>query len=191
MSSPEWIATLLGIACVALAARRSVWTFPTGIASVALLGIVVLEARLYSDALLQIFFVGANAYGWANWSRTRATAGEVVVERMSGRARAGWSIGIALAAIGWGGAMHLYTDASYPWWDAAIAAASVAAQILMARRKLENWGLWIAVDLASIPLYLAKGLNLFAGLYVVYLALAIWGLRDWRAAFGRAGPMPV
>ena len=70
-------------------------------------------------------------------------------------------------------------------WDAAIAAASVAAQLLMAQRRIENWWLWIAVDLASIPLYLAKGLYLFAGLYLIYLALAVAGLISWLAVMRR------
>lgn len=182
MSALEWIATLLGIACVALAAWRSVWTFPAGIVSVALLGVVVFEARLYSDALLQLFFVGANLYGWWNWVRTRADTGEVVVGRLDRRARLLWLSGIVVAATLWGVAMHRFTDASYPWWDAAIAAASVAAQILMAQRRVENWWLWIAVDLASIPLYLAKGLMLFAFLYLVYLVLAVGGWLAWRRA---------
>lgn len=182
MSGLEWIATLLGIACVALAARRSVWTFPAGIASVALFGMVVFQARLYSDALLQLFFIGANVYGWMNWARARVATGDVVVSRLPPRERLLWLGGIAAAAMLWGWGMHRLTDASYPWWDAAIAAASVAAQILMAQRRVENWWLWIAVDLASIPLYLAKGLMLFAFLYVVYLLLAIAGLLAWRRA---------
>ena len=182
MSALEWIATLLGIACVALAAWRSVWTFPAGIVSVALLGVVVFEARLYSDALLQLFFVAANGYGWWNWTVTRAAAGEVLVTRLTAPARLAWLTGIVVAAVVWGLAMHRLTDASYPWWDAAIAAASVAAQLLMAQRRVENWWLWIVVDLASIPLYLAKGLMLFAFLYLVYLVLAVAGLLAWRRA---------
>ncbi|MEH3047800.1 nicotinamide riboside transporter PnuC [Sphingomonas adhaesiva] len=180
MSVLEWIATLLGIACVALAAWRSVWTFPTGIASVALLGVVVFEARLYSDALLQLFFVAANVYGWRNWASTRAAMGEVVVTHLTPRARGAWLAAIVAAAALWGLAMHRFTDASYPWWDAAIAAASVVAQLLMAQRRVENWWLWIAVDLASIPLYLVKGLMLFAFLYLVYLVIAVAGLLAWQ-----------
>lgn len=182
MSGLEWAATVLGIACVALAAIRSVWTFPAGIGSVTLLGVVVFDARLYSDALLQVFFVAANAYGWVNWHAAQARAGAVRVGRMDARARIAWMAAIVAAALCWGAAMHVLTDASYPWWDAGIAAASVAAQLLMARRRIENWWLWIAIDVASIPLYLAKGLNLFAILYLVYLALAIWGLIGWRRA---------
>ena len=180
MSALEWIATLLGVLCVALAALRNVWTFPTAIGSVTLLGWVVFRERLYSDALLQIFFVGANLYGWRNWARVRAEAGAVVVTRMSRTARLRWIAACIAATVLWGSAMHRLTDASYPWWDAGIAAMSVAAQVLMARRRLENWMLWIAVDVLSVPLYLVKGLHLFAGLYMIYLALAIWGLVAWR-----------
>lgn len=182
MSALEWIATLLGIACVALAAIRSVWTFPIAIGSVTLLGIVVFDARLYSDALLQVFFVIANLYGWRVWRRSQERTGQVVVDRMRIGSRIAWGAGTFAAAITWGAGMHFATDASYPFWDAAIGAASIVAQLLMARRKLENWVVWIAVDLASIPLYLAKGLDLFAGLYVIYLGLAFWGLVDWRRA---------
>ncbi|MEH3037464.1 MAG: nicotinamide riboside transporter PnuC [Sphingomonas adhaesiva] len=182
MSVLEWIATLLGIACVALAAWRSVWTFPTGIVAVALLGVVVFEARLYSDALLQLFFIAANLYGWANWASARQTTGVVAVAYLTPGARAMWLGGIVIAAVLWGAGMHRFTDASYPWWDAGIATASVAAQILMAQRRVENWWLWIAVDLASIPLYVTKGLMLFALLYLVYLGLAVAGLLAWRRA---------
>ncbi|MEH3104831.1 MAG: nicotinamide riboside transporter PnuC [Sphingomonas phyllosphaerae] len=184
MSLAEWTATALGIACVALAARRSIWTFPTAIVSVALLGFVVFRARLYSDALLQLFFVAANLYGWRNWRRVQARSGDVPVFTLDSRARALWLGGMMLCWLAWGGAMHRWTDAALPWWDAGIAAASIAAQVLMAKRAVENWWLWIAIDVASVPLYLAKGLYAFAGLYLVYLALALWGLIDWRRAAG-------
>lgn len=182
MASIEWIATLLGLACVALAARRSVWTFPAGIASVALLGVVVFEARLYSDALLQGFFVAANLYGWRNWSRSNAATGTVTVMRMDAGERLRWAAVTLAASLGWAAFVHRYTDASYALWDALIAGTSVAAQLLMARRRIEHWWLWIVVDVASVPLYLAKGLNLFAALYLLYLALSVWGLIDWRRA---------
>lgn len=188
MGSIEWIATLLGLACVALAARRSVWTFPCGIASVTLLGIVVFEARLYSDALLQAFFVVANFYGWLNWLRRTDAAGVVSVTHMSASMRLRWLAGTLVASLVWAAFVHCFTDASYPIWDALIAGTSVAAQLLMAKRRIEHWWLWIAVDVASVPLYLAKQLYLFAALYLLYLALSVWGLIDWRRAARRAAP---
>jgi nicotinamide mononucleotide transporter len=91
-----------------------------------------------------------------------------------------WITGAVLATFIWGAIMHNYTNASYPYWDAAIAMFSVAAQIMMTRRYLENWWLWIGINSISIPLYILKGLNLTAGLYGVFLVLAIVGLIDWR-----------
>lgn len=149
-----------------------------------LVGWLVWRQRLYSDAVLQGFFVAANLYGWANWRRSQRTAGEVVVERMSMSEVAAWGLGCLLAALVWGGAMARLTDATYPWWDAGTAVASVAAQVLMARRRLQNWVVWIAVDVALIPLYLVKDLPIIAALYVLYLALSVWGLIDWRRAAG-------
>lgn len=182
MSAIEWVAAALGIACVALVVRRSIWNYAFGISSTALLGFVFFEAKLYSDTLLQIFFVAVNAYGWLNWRRAQADLGDVMVERMSGAARLRWLAWGVLATVVWGWLMHRYTDASYPWPDAGIAIASVIAQTLMARRMVENWILWIAVDIAAIPLYAAKELWVTTGLYAVYLALAIWGLIGWQRA---------
>ncbi|WBH16642.1 nicotinamide riboside transporter PnuC [Sphingomonas radiodurans] len=183
MSLLEWLATLMGIACVALAALRSIWTFPVGIASVSLLGIVVFETGLYSDAALQMFFAIANLYGWQQWRQVRGALNAAKVVTMTNASRLAWAVSTLFGGIVLAVAMNRLTDASYPRWDASIAAVSVTAQLLMARRALESWWLWIAVDLASIPLYLAKGLQLFAGLYLIYLALAIAGLVSWRAAF--------
>lgn len=189
MSWAEALAALLGLVCVALVVRRSMWNYAFGIASTALLCGVFFDARLYSDALLQIFFVVVNLYGWRNWRRVRTTEGDVLVEGLAPRARWFCAVGSVAATLVWGGLMHRYTDASYPWPDAGIAIVSVVAQILMARRAIENWVLWIAVDIASIPLYAAKGLWLTTALYAVYLAMAIWGYLDWHRVRRAAGPV--
>jgi nicotinamide mononucleotide transporter len=182
MSWVEWVAAALGLVCVALAVRRSMWNYAFGVASTGLLAVVVFDARLYSQALLQIFFVAINIYGFVTWRRARADSGVVAVERMAMREVALWcALGI-VATLAWGLAMDRLTDAAQPFPDAAIAVASVIAQLLLARRKLENWVVWIMVDIASIPLFLSQGLPIFAGLYGVYLALAVWGLIDWRRA---------
>jgi nicotinamide mononucleotide transporter len=106
----------------------------------------------------------------------------VDVERLTWPARVAWVAMIAATSFAWGTIMHVYTDASYPWWDAVLAMASIAAQILLARRRIENWVLWIAVDAAAIPLYLAKNLPLTAGLYMLFLVLCVLGLREWARA---------
>jgi nicotinamide mononucleotide transporter len=185
MSPIEVVAFFLGIANIVLIIRRSVWNYPFGIAMVSLYFFIFRDAKLYSDAGLQIFFVVVNLYGWWAWLRNKTLAGEIVVERLSGRELGGWLFGSVAVTAGWGALMAANTGASYPYWDAAVAMLSVAGQILMTRRYLENWWWWIVVNIISIPLYIVKGLNLTAGLYVLFLGLAIAGLIEWQRVRAR------
>jgi nicotinamide mononucleotide transporter len=186
MTALEIVAFLLGLANVTLVVLRSIWNYVFGLAMVALYAVIFLHARLYSDAVLQVFFFVVQIYGWWNWSRARAQTGEVSVGLMTNRARLTWAIGCLLAAALWGYGMHRFTDASFPWADATLAAMSVAAQILQSRRAVESWWLWIVVDIGSIGLYAAKGLWLTMLLYAIFLALAIWGLIDWQRVARKA-----
>ncbi len=185
VNSLETIAFVLGVINVTLVVRRSVWNFPFGMAMVALYAVVFWRERLYSDTLLQGFFFAVNALGWWLWAQNQARAGEVVVEVMPTRDRLAWVLGWLLISLAWGIAMARLTDAAYPWWDAGIAAASIAAQVMLAKRLIENWWVWIGVDIASVGLYAAKGLWLTLVLYVIFLGLSVWGLIDWRAALRR------
>ncbi len=180
MSQLELIAFVLGVINVTLVVRRSIWNYPFGLAMVVLYGRVFFEAKLYSDTLLQAFFFVVQLYGWWAWSSSAADSGTIIVKRLGRRERLGWGLGCAAATIIWSSLVTRFTDASLPWWDATAAVLSVAAQIMMSRRLIENWVLWIAVDILSIGLYAAKGLWLTMVLYAVFLALAIWGLVGWR-----------
>src|SRR6185503_16895945 len=132
MSELEWVAAGLGVINVFLVVRRSVWNYPFGLLMVALYFFVFFEARLYSDALLQVFFFVVQLYGWVNWVKARTRSGEVPVGWMTARERAGWIAGTALASLVWGLFMARYTNAVAPVIDAFIAGTSIAAQILMA-----------------------------------------------------------
>lgn len=189
MDTIEATAALLVIVNVALVARRSVWNYPFAIVAVAIYALIFFRARLYSDMILQGFFVAVNLYGWVHWSRVKAEVGEVAVETLDPAARGGWLVGCVAATLAWGALMHRYTDASHPWWDAAIAIVSIAAQTLQARRLIESWWLWILVDVASIPLYAVKGLWFTCALYGVLLLISVAGLVDWRRSMGRAARM--
>lgn len=195
MSPLEAIAVLLGLANIVLLVRRSIWNYPFGIATVSLYGFIFFRERLYSDALLQILFLALNLYGWVNWARAKdgtsdgANGGEgLPVRAMAGAGIATCIIGAACATLAWGALMHRYTDASMAFWDASVAMMSVLAQYLLARRYIDNWGWWIAVDLVAVPLYWAKGLHLTSGLYIVYLLLSATGLFSWMAAQRRMAP---
>ena len=182
MSMIEIVAVLLGIANIVLIIRRSVWNFPVAIVMVALYFIIFRDAKLYSDAGLQIFFAAINLYGWWSWNRNKDDSGVISVRRLPATDYALWIAGSIIAIWAWGAIMHAETDASYPYWDASVAMLSIAGQILMTRRFVENWHYWIIVNIISIPLYIVKDLHLTAGLYGLFLVLAIAGLVEWRKA---------
>lgn len=186
MSALESIAAALALVNVALVVRRSLWNYAFGIAAVSLYFFVFFGARLYSDALLQIFFLVLQFYGWWNWRHSVAESDEVVVERMSLSARLGWLAGIALAVLVWGSAMARFTDAAAPFADATVAGMSVAAQILQSRRKVECWVLWVAVDVIAVVLFWQRGLAVTTGLYAIFLAMAAYGGVEWARRLSRA-----
>ncbi len=181
MSSLEIIAVLLGLANIILLVRRSIWNYPFGIAMVVLYAWIFYGAKLYSDALLQIFFFVVQIYGWWNWANAAQGTDDKLIPllRMTKPHQLAILGGIIALGIAWGTMMARYTDAHYPYWDGTIAMTSVVAQLLLARRYLENWVLWIIVDLLAIGLYWTKGLQLTAGLYVIFLFLSGLGLYQW------------
>jgi nicotinamide mononucleotide transporter len=182
MTTLDWVANGLGVVNVLLVVRRNIWNYPVGIVMVALYAVIFYRVRLYSDALLQIFFVAANVYGWSQWLARRDDDGVVAVRRMPGGTLALWGAAIVVATLVWGTLMHRLTDAAAPYWDAGVAMASVAAQLMLAKRYVENWPLWVAVNIAGIGLYLLKDLPLTAGLYALFLILACLGWREWARA---------
>lgn len=181
MSVIETIAVILGLANIVLVVQRSLWNYPFGIAMVSLYFVIFVEARLYSDALLQIFFLLLNIYGWFNWKGAREDAG-VPVRWQGLRAFLIWGMGGLVASLLWGFLMHSQTNAAAPFWDASVAMLSILAQLLLARRFIDNWIWWIIVDCLAIPLYWSKGLHQTAGLYVVFLLVSITGLMQWIKA---------
>lgn len=178
MNGTEIAAAALGLVNVALVVRRSIWNYPFGIAMVSLYFFVFAEAKLYSDALLQIFFLVIQLYGWWNWHRHESDDG-IRVESLTGAQRLLWLAGAGAASTAWGFAMARWTDAAMPVADAFIAGMSVSAQCLQSLRKVESWLLWIAVDALAIAVYTMRGLHVTAGLYAVFLVLCVFGLVGW------------
>lgn len=176
----EWVAAFLGLITVILVVRRSIWNYPFALAMVTLYFFEFVDEKLYSDALLQVFFLVINLYGWWAWSHAPRVKDGVAVVRMSVKANAQWFAATAAASLAWGWLMATATDASAPFVDAAVAGTSVAAQWLQSLRRIETWILWIVADLIAIPLYWSKGLVPTTILYCIFLGLAIAGLREWR-----------
>ena len=162
IASGSWLeamASLFGLLSVWLAARENIWYYPTGIISVALFAWIFYEVKLYADVTLQAVFLILSVYGWVIWLTKR---GSRKVRPTTSLGRGGWLTLILVTPVisyTWGYALHAYTDAAIPYLDATIATMSMAAQFLLSRKVLENWYLWIVVDVLSIGVYWYKGLT--------------------------------
>lgn len=181
----EWLAAGLGMINIALLIFRSQWNFAFAIASVSLYVFIFLESRLYAESGLQVFFILANVWGWIVWRRSLGKAEDdsrIEVRWLDWRSRVVWLTVTAALSLNLGWLMHKYTNAAMPFADSAIAGASVAAQILLGYRRIENWVLWIGIDVAAVLLYINRGLYPTAGLYGGMLVMSLFGLKEWIAA---------
>jgi nicotinamide mononucleotide transporter len=173
-----FVATLAGIW---LTTRRLLICWPIVLISDLLYLFVFYRARLFSDALLQIFFVAFTLYGWWHWWRGIREEGSVRVIPLTLR---GWIAGISGGAFGalLLGLLMLRIGAALPRLDAALASFSLVASWWQARKHTANWWLWIAVNAVYVGEYVYKGLVLTAVLYALLAVLAVIGLIDWRRA---------
>lgn len=176
----EGFAAVCGLLCVWLTVRQNVWCWPTGLIQVVLYIGVFYQAKLYSDLILHIIYVIMQVYGWYHWLHGGRERTELEVSLLSMPALLIWILIGAVTTVPWGYSMANYTDAAAPYADAFIAAGSLIAQWLMARKKLESWYFWIAIDIVAVAVYLCKELYITAGLYSVFLVLAVLGYSQWR-----------
>jgi nicotinamide mononucleotide transporter len=172
------VTTVLGIW---LTTRQLLVCWPVVLAADIIYLDVFYRARLFSDALLQVFFLAFTLYGWWHWWRGVRDEGEVRVVPLRMR---GWLAGLAAGAVGAVllGELMTRIGAALPHLDATLTSYSLVASWWQARKHIANWWLWIAVDLVYIGEYLYKGLRPTAALYAGLVALAALGLRDWRRA---------
>nr|WP_275230173.1 nicotinamide riboside transporter PnuC [Novosphingobium album (ex Liu et al. 2023)] len=190
MAILEWTAAGFGVINIALLIWRSVYNYPFGIVMVGLYIFVFWKERLYAEAGLQVFFVLAQIYGWWLWVKVDGEDSRVPVRWLDNFSRAVWIVVTAAISVNLGWVMHRFTDATMPYADSAIAGASVAAQLLLAFRRVENWVLWVLIDVAAIGLYINRGLYPTAGLYGGMLVMSLIGLREWVHAADKE-PEPI
>ncbi|HEX6748641.1 MAG TPA: nicotinamide riboside transporter PnuC [Longimicrobium sp.] len=186
----EWIAVVFGIVSVYLSVREKIWSWPTAIVNVSLYIYIFFNAKLYADMGLQVYFLGISFYGWWNWLYGGANHTELHVTRITPRNAAILAaIGI-MAAAGLSHLLATHTDAAVPWADSTLTVASLIAQYLMTRKVLENWAIWVAVDVGSIAMYIYKGLYPTVFLYSVFLVLATMGWFEWKRSLAQH-PVPA
>jgi nicotinamide mononucleotide transporter len=179
-SCAEVLGFLSGALCVYLVTRESIWNWPLGIITAGFYIVVFARSGLYSDSSLQVVYLVLSAYGWWHWLRGGPAKSGVVVTRVPAREVLPLALcGIGLWLLLWAVTSRI-PGARLPLLDAALTSTSLVAQYLMTRKYVENWILWITVDVLYIGLFFVRELRLTALLYAVYLALAILGYVQWK-----------
>lgn len=178
----ELVGAIVSALAVWMTAIRHPWCWPVGLVSVVVYGWVFVDARLYSDALLQVAFGVMIVYGWIRWMQHLDSGGRVRIAPLAtGAAVTHLLIGVAGALV-LGYVMQRWTNAALPWLDATLTAFSLVAQWWEARRHVAAWWLWIVVDTIYIGEYIYKDLRITAVLYAGFLVLAVIGWRAWKQA---------
>ncbi|MBS3915149.1 MAG: nicotinamide riboside transporter PnuC [Bacteroidetes bacterium] len=189
-SALEFWAALTALVCVWLAARKNVWNWPVSIASTILYSIVFYDSQLYSDSLLQLVFIGFQIYGWAQWTKKlsgknqnleKESAWHNPIHFLSKPLRLTYAFSMIFSTVIWYFILtRLKPNASLPEFDSVIFVISIYAIFLQAKKAMENWGLWIFVNVISVPVYIYKELYFTSAVYFVFIGLAVYGIREWR-----------
>ena len=184
----ELIALVLSLAMVALNMRVNPLGWPLAIVSSLLYFLVFWDSRLYGEASLQIFFAIVALWGWWQWLRGHRAGSSAPLQIAQLDAR-----GVAITAVGWAVTwlacallLRTITDSDVPWADGFVTAGSVVGTVLLGRKFIENWPIWLIVNAASVALFAYKGLTLTVVLYVIFFGLAIWGWIGWRERLARS-----
>jgi nicotinamide mononucleotide transporter len=148
-SLPEIIAVVLGIIAVYLSTKQHVWTYPLGIISVFIYIFIFFEVKLYADMGLQVFFIVLQVYGWYEWLYGGKNKTELHVSKILLREIYYTIIFVIVATAVIGYTLHKLTDASLPYVDSFLAVLSMAGQWMMAKKYLESWHVWIAVNIGQ------------------------------------------
>ncbi|MEU5696319.1 nicotinamide riboside transporter PnuC [Actinosynnema sp. NPDC020468] len=168
-----------GALCVWLVARQNPWNWPIGILNNLAFLVLFATSGLYADSGLQVVYIGLALYGWWAWLRGGVGHTALPITRTtSGQWRWLAAVGV-VGTVGLAFALKALTTSTVPWLDSVTTVLSLLATWGQTRKKLESWWLWIAADVIYVPLYAYKGLLLTAVLYLGFLGLCVFGLRNW------------
>lgn len=184
----ELAGLITGIICVWLNSREHIAGWFFAIISCGLYIQIFYEAKIYGDMLLQIFFIIISIYGWYNWKFGNKDKIQLPVSLMPIRYYLILLVLVMIAVVSFGYYLDNFTDSPVPYLDASTNAVSLVAQWMMARKYLENWLVWIGVDVVYVGLFINRELYLTTLLYGVFLVLATWGYFYWRSSYRKSIP---
>ena len=176
----ELVAVIFGIVSVYLSVRQNIWSWPTALINVALYFLLFYKVGLFSDMGLQVVYFALSLYGWYEWLYGGAGRTELKVTRATARV---WLAASAVGIVVWLALAQITSrikGVALPYVGAGTTTTSLIAQWMMTRKILENWAIWVAVDVVYVGMFIFKHLYLTAGLYAVFLVLAAMGHFQWK-----------
>lgn len=185
----ELTGVITGLLCVYLAAANNIWNWPIAIISTALYVYIFANASLYADMLQYVYLCITSMYGWYQWARHPKTEDKSPILRINKKQVIISSIVIIVATpvlgftlITFAAKLH-YNPPAYPYLDSFLTACSFVAQILLARKILENWLLWIFADIIYTVVYFKKNLVDTSIMFAILIIIAIFGYLDWKKVY--------
>lgn len=212
----EAIGTVFGLLCIWCASREKIINYLFGLINVTLFAAIFFQIQLYASLLLQVFFFAANMYGWYAWSRQNEAQEATLKVRWLSRQQTLVLGGVCVVAIvlmtlfidpvfaaltrimidllqtfGMQVAMPDLQPDAFPFWDSTMLVLSIAAMVLMTRKFVENWLLWVLIDVISVVIYAVQGVYAMSLEYVLLTAIAVMGSYRWIKSAQRNGYTPL
>ncbi len=177
----EVLAFMLALANIACNVFEIHWGWPLTIVASVLYAWLFYASKLYGEAGVNLFFAITAVWGWWQWLRGHRANSDSPL-RIGRLSRRGLLLGLVGYAVLWlvfALLLHSITDSDVPWADGFVTAGSVVGTVLLGRKFIENWSLWMLVNAASVALFAYKGLQLTVILYLIFFLLALWGWLGW------------
>ncbi|MBF6641218.1 nicotinamide mononucleotide transporter [Flavobacterium sp. J49] len=178
----ELTAIIFGLLSVWFAKKDNIWVFPTGIINTAIYVYLLWKWSLLGDMMINFYYVVMSIYGWYHWTRKKDNAVQYPISGMT-LSEKKWSLVIFVLTILFVVAVYTIFDKFTHWTsylDTFVTGIFFVGMWLMAKRKIENWILWIIGDIISIPMYLAKGYSFTAIQYLIFTIIAVYGYIEWK-----------
>ena len=181
MSAIEIIAVIISIIGVTLTIKRQMWCWFFNFIAFVLYAYIFYEYKLYGETILQFIFIVMNLYGFYHWRKGKVEEHTIRIEKSNATTLVMQMVLASIAGLLFGLGLHYFTDASLPILDAQLAAFSLLATYWTTQKYIATWVLWVIVDIVYVGMFLYKSLYLTAGLYAVFIGLAILGWKQWNA----------
>ena len=177
----EILGVITGVVYLYQEIKASIYMWITGIIMPVISLFVYYEVGLYADFGINIYYCLASIYGIIVWQYGKKNdEKELPITPMPRKKWSALAVCFATSFFGISFILQTYTDSNVPWWDSLTTSLSIIAMWMLAHKWIEQWWVWIAVDLISTGLYVFKGIYLYAALYMLYAIIAIYGYYKWK-----------